>query len=307
MMNLVQGDCKCGALAFVAGENLSAATGLLVKLSSAGKAVKPGAVSDITPYVVACGAFEGYLCGVVPLTSAANCRIALKGACQAGSLLVSAGDGRVEAGTLSGTAVPVGIAEETGVDGQRVLLRPLSVGARGVAGPAGAAGAPGAPGEDGAAGPAGAAGVNGSSDSIGYIGSWLVTGTFWGSGQVLFFGPDGEGIMRWASAPGSLTSVRLMGLVTEAVDPTAADVVYRFKLLAIAGVGNRSVTVPLQYVANTGGGISLWSWIDAAPDGGHEGTYALQYDALTGLCGGAGLRVATSAGTEVVCVSEVYV
>jgi hypothetical protein len=49
MMNLVQGDCKCGALAFVAGENLSAATGLLVKLSSAGKVVKPGAVSDIAP------------------------------------------------------------------------------------------------------------------------------------------------------------------------------------------------------------------------------------------------------------------
>ena len=49
MMNLVQGDCKCGALAFVAGENLSAATGLLVKLSPAGKAVKPGAVSDIVP------------------------------------------------------------------------------------------------------------------------------------------------------------------------------------------------------------------------------------------------------------------
>ena len=160
-MNLVQGDCKCGALAFVAGENLSAATGLLVKLSPAGKAVKPGAVSDIAPYVVACGAFEGYLCGVVPLTSAANCRIVLKGACQAGSLLVSAGDGRVEAGTLSGAAVPVGVAEETGVDGQRVLLRPLSVGAKGETGAAGAAGPAGAQGAAGAQGPAGPAGADG--------------------------------------------------------------------------------------------------------------------------------------------------
>ena len=154
-MNLVQGDCKCGALAFVAGENLSAATGLLVKLSPAGKAVKPGAVSDVAPYVVACGAFEGYLCGVVPLTSAANCRIVLKGACQAGSLLVSAGDGRVEAGTLSGSAVPVGVAEESGVDGQRVLLRPLSVGTKGEAGAPGAAGAAGAAGTQGLQGETG--------------------------------------------------------------------------------------------------------------------------------------------------------
>jgi hypothetical protein len=153
MMNLVQGDCKCGALAFVAGENLSAATGLLVKLSSAGKAVKPVAVSDIAPYVVACGAFEGYLCGVVPLTSAANCRIVLKGACQAGALLVSAGDGRVESGAPSGSAVPVGVAEEAGVDGQRVLLRPLqSAGAAGVQGPQGPQGPQGV---QGAAGPAG--------------------------------------------------------------------------------------------------------------------------------------------------------
>ncbi len=155
MMNLVQGDCKCGALAFVAGENLSAATGLLVKLSSAGKAVKPSGVSDIAPYVVACGAFEGYLCGVVPLSSAANCRIALKGACQAGSLLVSAGDGRVEAGTLSGSAVPVGIAEETGVEGQRVLLRPVAVGG-------GGAGTPGPQGPGGAVGPQGPAGAPGA-------------------------------------------------------------------------------------------------------------------------------------------------
>ena len=154
-MNLVQGDCKCGALAFVAGENLSAATGLLVKLNSAGRAVKPGAVSDIAPYVVACGAFEGYLCGVVPLTSAANCRLVLKGACQAGALLVSAGDGRVETGTLSGSAVPVGVAEEAGVDGQRVLLRPLAVGTKGEAGATGAAGAAGAVGPQGLQGDTG--------------------------------------------------------------------------------------------------------------------------------------------------------
>ena len=171
MMNLVQGDCKCGALAFVAGENLSAATGLLVRLSPAGKAVKPGSASDITPYVVAIGAFEGYLCGVVPLSSAANCRVVLKGECQAGSLLVSAGDGRVEAGTLSGTAVPVGIAEETGVEGQRVLLRPVTVGLRGAAGADGATGPAGAAGATGAAGAPGANGAQGVPGPVGPAGS----------------------------------------------------------------------------------------------------------------------------------------
>jgi len=128
MMNMVQGDCKCGALAFTAGEDLSAAAGLLVKLNASGHAVKPSSSDDIAPYVVACGAVSGRLCGVVPLSSAANARVTLKGACVPGDLLVPVGDGRVEAGTGSGPVVGVGVAEESGVDGQTVLLRPLAVG-----------------------------------------------------------------------------------------------------------------------------------------------------------------------------------
>jgi len=310
MLNMKQSDCRFGGVGFAAGEDLSLKAGCLVKLNSGGDLVLPSAASDITPYVVICGADTGYLCGAVPLTSSGNCRIKLSGTCEAGDLLVSKGDGRVEKGTELTAGLNIGTAEEAGVDGQLVLLRPVSVGSKGADGQDGADGADGAPGEPGTAGAAGAAGATGPAGADGdegYIGAWQVLGSLWGSGQVLFFGTDGENVERWASAPVSLGVVRLMALVTEVVDPSAADVLYRLKLLAIAGVSNRSVTVPLLYVGNTGGGISLWSWIDAVPDGGHEGTYALQYNAFTGLCGGVGLRVATSAGTEVVCVSEVSV
>ena len=309
-MNLVQGDCKCGALAFVAGENLSAATGLLVKLSSAGKAVKPGAASDIAPYVVACGAFEGYLCGVVPLSSAANCRVVLKGACQAGSLLLSAGDGRVEAGALSGTALPVGIAEETGVDGQRVLLRPLCVGARGAAGEAGAAGAPGvagAAGEAGVAGAPGAAGARGAAEGVGFITEAQVAGTFVGSGQLLFFGPNmNDGVYQWLPDPSLLSFRFMMGLVMDAVDPTATEVVYRLKVLLINGANWRSVSIPRQYVLGVDTGYALWAWFDAVLlDAGPAQHYALMNGTYSGLIGGAGLHAVTAVGDEILCVSEI--
>ena len=158
MMNNVQGDCRCGSLGFPAGEDLTLATGKLSKLNADGHVVLPTANTDITPYVITCGADQGYLCGVTPLNSLSNSRVILKGTCQAGQLLVAVGDGRVETGALSGTAVPVGIAEEDGVEGQHVLLRPLSVGAKGADG---ADGAPGTAGTAGAAGPAGADGLAG--------------------------------------------------------------------------------------------------------------------------------------------------
>ena len=161
MMNNVQGDCRCGALGFPAGEDLTLATGKLAKLNADGHVVLPTAAADITPYVITCGADQGYLCGVTPLNSLSNARVILKGACQAGQLLVAVGDGRVEAGTLSGTAIPVGVAEEDGVDRQHVLLRPLCVGARGAAGAVGADGAAGADGAPGAAGPQGETGMDG--------------------------------------------------------------------------------------------------------------------------------------------------
>jgi hypothetical protein len=276
-MNLVQGDCKCGALAFVAGENLSAATGLLVKLSPAGKAVKPGAASDITPYVVACGAFEGYLCGVVPLSSAANCRITLKGACQAGSLLVSVGDGRVEAGTLSGSAVPVGIAEETGVEGQRVLLRPVAVGARGVAGAAGAAGANGAP---GTAGPAGAAGADGGFFYVPVAGILNAPGGAALAGKAIVF----EAISQtWASAfPGmaAMAYALVSGLVTrDGVDLAEC------RLLWIPDVMNTPISVPSAWItADETYPLVPYALVSIVDSGNLDGSAVLRTGGSAVLC-----------------------
>ena len=244
-MNLVQGDCKCGALAFVAGENLSAATGLLVRLSSTGRAVKPEAVSDIALYVVAIGAFEGCLCGVVPLTSAANCRIVLKGACQAGSLLVSSGDGRVEAGALSGASVPVGVAEEAGVDGQRVLLRPLSVGARGEPGAAGPAGPAGMQGPAGAVGPSGRDGQDSDlfclkSTGISQIGAVPALG--W-AGKCLALVLESE--WSWTAArPASGATVIMVAVITGVLDPESAVPDFTVKPLFLPSQSNRILAVP---------------------------------------------------------------
>lgn len=159
MLNMKQTDCRFGAVAFAAGEDLSLKTGHLARLNAGGDLVLPQGVSDITPYVLTQGADQGYLCGAVPLTSAGNCRVKLAGTCVAGDLLVAKGDGRVEAGAIGGEALTVGVAEERGIDGQHVLLRPLAVGTKGADG---ADGADGAPGADGAAGADGMAGVPGT-------------------------------------------------------------------------------------------------------------------------------------------------
>ena len=156
MLNLKQTDCRFGGVAFAAGEDLSLKTGYLARLNAGGDLVLPQGAAEITPYVLTQGADQGYLCGAVPLTSAGNCRIKLAGSCKAGDLLVAKGDGRVETGVIGGEALPVGMAEEKGVDGQHVLLRPLAVGTKG------ADGADGAPGAAGAQGPAGADGAAGA-------------------------------------------------------------------------------------------------------------------------------------------------
>lgn len=165
-MNMKQSDCRFGGVGFAAGEDLSLKAGCLVKLNSGGDLVLPSAASDITPYVVICGADTGYLCGAVPLTSSGNCRIKLSGTCEAGDLLVSKGDGRVEKGTELTAGLNIGTAEEAGVDGQLVLLRPMCVGSKGADGADGEDGAPGAPGGTGPAGATGPAGTGLTIDAV---------------------------------------------------------------------------------------------------------------------------------------------
>ena len=300
-MNMVQGDCKCGALAFVAGEDLSAATGLLVKLSPAGKVVKPAAVSDIAPYVVACGAFEGYLCGVSPMSSVANCRVVLKGACQPGSLLVSVGDGRVEAGTLSGSAGPVGVAEETGVEGQRVLLRPMTVGARGVAGAAGANGAPGAVGSVGAAGAVGATGLAGGTFNIKASEMSGLTSSAWPAcfGKVLFLN-DGAWL-TYAPSPGN---IKMAAVIAGVVDAVAADPVYIVRtVMEMSWAEGRYVTLPLAVI---NGGVSVGSWVDMYGMY-NEGEWFLHVGAGGGPMGANSLKAVSATGPEILLVVSCYV
>ena len=166
MLNMNQTGCRMGGVAFAAGEDLSLKAGYLVKLNAGKDLVLPTTDRDLAPYVVVQGADQGYLCGAVPVSSAMNCRVKLVGSCNAGELLVANGDGRVKAFTAGSQARPVGTAEETGVDGQLVLVRPLAYGLPGTAGadgevgPAGPAGPAGADGEVGPAGPAGPAGAD---------------------------------------------------------------------------------------------------------------------------------------------------
>ena len=155
MLNMSQSDCRNGGIAFAAGEDLSLKAGFLVKLDTGKDLVLPTSDQDITPYVVTHGADRGYLCGAVPLSSFMNCRVVLDGTCEAGTMLVAKGDGRVTAYAPGSAARVIGVAEEQGVAGQHVLLRPVSVGVKGADGAPGAAGAAGAAGATGAAGVAG--------------------------------------------------------------------------------------------------------------------------------------------------------
>jgi hypothetical protein len=243
MMNNVQGDCRCGSLGFPAGEDLTLATGKLAKLNADGHVVLPAANTDITPYVITCGADQGYLCGVTPLNSLSNSRVILKGTCQSGQLLVAVGDGRVETGTLSGTAIPVGVAEEDGVEGQHVLLRPLCVGTRGAAGAAGTEGTPGAPGAQGPQGPAGAASemvLRVTAADLGFAPA---------VGQCVFLvNPEGTSLAWYASVPESNTGVFDIGVVTAL--PQAEGGTYEIVVFVIPAGGYMS-RVPLACIAGT--------------------------------------------------------
>lgn len=168
-----------------------------------------------------------------------------------------------------------------------------------IAGPAGAAGAAGAP---------GAAGARGAAEGIGFITGAQVAGTFVGSGQVLFFGPDTtDGTYRWIHDPALLATRVMMGLILDAVDPTATEVVYGLKVLTITGVSGRTVSIPVQFIANAESGITLFHWVDAVlytPEVG-SAYYRMNCEMYSGHCGGVALRMLSSVGDDLVCVSEI--
>lgn len=125
-MDNIQTNTRAGNVAFASGD-LSAKNGYLAKLTPAGVAL-PAALTDDTPYVIVDGGTSETV--VKPLNRGEQIRVILKGACSQGDLLcaadpaISADAGKVRAvPEAAGTYRAVGIAEESGVDGQAVLMR----------------------------------------------------------------------------------------------------------------------------------------------------------------------------------------
>jgi hypothetical protein len=125
-MDNIQTNTRAGNVAFASGD-LSAKNGYLAKLTSTGVAL-PAALTDDTPYVIVDGGTSETV--VKPLNRGEQIRVMLKGTCSQGDLLCAADPttaadaGKVRAvPTAAGTYKVIGIAEESGVDAQAVLVR----------------------------------------------------------------------------------------------------------------------------------------------------------------------------------------
>jgi hypothetical protein len=122
----------------LAGEDLAGKEARLVKLThdtGVAEVKLPEINSDHVPYVLIEGAADAKLVSVRPMQADRNVRIALKGACNPGDVMVladvatDADRGKVRAlPATAGTYRGLGIAEQAGVDGQLVLVRPAMIG-----------------------------------------------------------------------------------------------------------------------------------------------------------------------------------
>ena len=132
-----QTNVKTGPIVVPCGEDLSNATDHLVVLSNnAGEPqmLLPSAPDDLAAYLVLEGAGVGEDGSFQPLESSRNIRVPIVGSCNPGDTLIlayPAVEGQPGKVTVlpadPGTYRTVGIAEETGVDGQLLLIRPLSL------------------------------------------------------------------------------------------------------------------------------------------------------------------------------------
>ena len=128
-----QTNTQSGPITVLAGEDLSAAEGRLVKLThdtGIGEVLLPDAADDAYGILVD-GNVDAQEVAVQPLDAARNFRATLKGTCNPGDKLcladesVAADKGKLRAKPVAaGTYRIIGIAEETGVDGQLVKFRP---------------------------------------------------------------------------------------------------------------------------------------------------------------------------------------
>jgi hypothetical protein len=133
-----QSNVKFGPVPFNCGADLSAAADHLVVLghdTGTPQMTLPDSLTDNALYLVLEGATTGETGYFLPLSPAANVRLALIGTCNPGDTLVLADpDTEGQPGKVivlpedAGTYRAVAIAEEAGVDTQLVLARPANLG-----------------------------------------------------------------------------------------------------------------------------------------------------------------------------------
>ena len=133
-----QSNTRVGDIRVVAGVDLTGMEDRLVVLGqNAGVAqvALPAANGDLAVYLLIEGGAIGKLVSVRPLDASRNMRVALKGTCNPGDVLVladvatAADKGKVRVlPAVAGTYRGLGIAEQVGVDGQLVLVRPTMIG-----------------------------------------------------------------------------------------------------------------------------------------------------------------------------------
>lgn len=133
-----QSNTRVGDIRVLAGEDLTGMAGRLVKLShdtGVAEVKLPAANTDYAVYVVIEEGVDAALVAVRPIEAGRNVRVALKGTCNPGDVLVladvatAADKGKVRAlPAAAGTYRGLAIAEQVGVDGQLVLARPAMIG-----------------------------------------------------------------------------------------------------------------------------------------------------------------------------------
>ena len=133
-----QSNTRIGDFSVAAGADLTGMQDRLVVLgNNAGVPVVnlPAANADPAVYLLLEAGAAGVAVAVRPLDGSRNARVVLKGACNPGDLLVladvatAADKGKVRVlPATAGTYRVLGIAEQVGVDGQLVLVRPAVLG-----------------------------------------------------------------------------------------------------------------------------------------------------------------------------------
>ena len=133
-----QSNTRVGDFRVLAGEALVGMEGRLVKMghdTGVPEVTLPAANSDLALYLLMEDGADGKLVSVRPVQPDRNVRLILKGTCNPGDVMVladvatAADKGKVRVlPAAAGTYRGLGIAEQVGVDGQLVLVRPALIG-----------------------------------------------------------------------------------------------------------------------------------------------------------------------------------